>query len=141
MSRTNTTLVILESDREKVEALIDDMFDEDMSITKDGVALVQYEFFDVTEGQIEIEKELLDERIPFNKTIEAYDSNPDITFYVRFDEQGNLIEKAFEHKSKVFIDIEDVLNAMNDDTVQQLVDHTKVMPWNEQADYCMAYRK
>lgn len=135
MSKFSVNLIVSECDyNSHIELFEQPSFVEKTEI--DEVPLVHLEYYDVEFGVLNFEQALVDCGIPYDKTWSDRDDLYQYAEYFRVLPNGTRSIKHFENDQQLTIELDKVVKALEDGTIQQLIDKATeeryVVSWAEQ---------
>ncbi len=139
--RTSVYLTVRKTDKEKVEAIIDehsngydDVFEGDCP--SDSTATIEYSFYEVNYANLDFENILRDRGIPYDKRWEQggdYNAGNEV---FRIDSDGESILKEFDENTEGMVPLDDVIKAFELNCVDRFIEQMKaevnVISWEEQ---------
>lgn len=133
---TSVSLVVLKDHFEQHKSLFNSADTFEVSHVDDVLSLIYLQFNDVNYGNLEIENELQDLRIPYDKDWDAGDEYPAGCEYFRVLSDGTCVEKQFGSEEKNTININDAIRAYESGNIAAFLTEQKknktVLSWNEQ---------
>ena len=135
--RTNVRLTIRKTDQTKFETICGDANEVFQGETPPGeLETVEYTFYEVNYADLQIEEELQEHKIPYDKSWDQGGEYEAGTEYHRIDTDGESVLKEFDVNTEGLVALDDVIKAFElgcvDKFIEQMKTEFHVISWAEQ---------
>ena len=133
---TNVSLVVLKDHFEQNKSLFESVGTFNVSNIDDALGLIYLQFYDINYGNLEIEDELQDLRIPYDKDWDAGDEYPAGCECFRVLSDGACVLKQFSSEEQGTVNINDAIRAYEAGNIATFLAEQKnnktTLGWHEQ---------